>query len=110
MRCVRGDNGDPATYQALREELGGAERPAFYLAIPPTSFETVVEQLGKSGCARGARVIIEKPFGSDLASALDLNRILLGTFEEKAVFRIDHYLGKKQVHNMLFFRFTNACN
>jgi glucose-6-phosphate 1-dehydrogenase len=105
---VRGDNGDPATYQALREELGGAERPAFYLAIPPTSLETVVEQLGKSGCTRGARVIIEKPFGSDLASALDLNRILLGTFEEKAVFRIDHYLGKKQVHNMLFFRFTNA--
>jgi glucose-6-phosphate 1-dehydrogenase len=86
---------------------GGAERPAFYLAIPPTSFETVVEQLGKSGCAGGARVIIEKPFGSDLASALDLNRILLGTFEEKAVFRIDHYLGKRPVERMVFFRITN---
>ena len=108
LRYVRGDNGDPATYQALRQELGGAERPAFYLAIPPTSFEAVVEQLGKSGCARSARVIIEKPFGRDLGSALDLNRILLGAFEEKAIFRIDHYLGKKQVHNMLFFRFTNA--
>jgi glucose-6-phosphate 1-dehydrogenase len=107
LRYVRGDNGDPATYQALREELGGAERPAFYLAIPPTSFETVVEQLGKSSCARGARVILEKPFGRDLASALDLNRILLGTFEEKAIFRIDHYLGKRPVERMVFFRFTN---
>ena len=108
LRYVRGDNGDPATYQALRQELGGAKRPAFYLAIPPASFEAVVEQLGKSGCAQGARVIIEKPFGRDLGSALDLNRILLGAFEEKAIFRIDHYLGKKQVYNMLFFRFTNA--
>jgi glucose-6-phosphate 1-dehydrogenase len=107
LRYVRGDNGDPATYQALREELGGAERPAFYLAIPPTSFEAVVEQLGKSGCARGARVIIEKPFGRDLGSAQDLNRILLGTFEEKAIFRIDHYLGKRPVERMVFFRFTN---
>lgn len=108
LRYVRGDNGDPATYQALRKELGGARQPAFYLAIPPTSFEGVVEQLGKSGCAKGARVIIEKPFGRDLASALDLNRILLGTFDEKAIFRIDHYLGKRPVERMVLFRFTNA--
>lgn len=107
LRYVRGDNGDPATYQALRKELGSAERPAHYLAIPPTSFEVVVEQLGKSGCSRGARVIIEKPFGRDLASALDLNRILLGVFDEKAIFRIDHYLGKRPVEMMVFFRFTN---
>lgn len=107
LRYVRGDNGDPATYQALRKELGSAERPAYYLAIPPTSFEVVVEQLGKSGCSRGARVIIEKPFGRDLASALDLNRILLGAFDEKAIFRIDHYLGKRPVEMMVFFRFTN---
>ncbi len=107
LRYVRGDNGDPATYQALRKELGGAGRPAFYLAIPPTSFEGVVEQLGRSGCAEGARVIVEKPFGRDLASALDLNRILLGTFDEKAIFRIDHYLGKRPVERMVFFRFTN---
>ncbi len=107
LRYVRGDNGDPATYQALRKELGGAERPAFYLAIPPTSFEVVVEQLEKSGCAKGARIVIEKPFGRDLASALELNRILLGAFDEKAIFRIDHYLGKRPVETMVFFRFTN---
>jgi glucose-6-phosphate 1-dehydrogenase len=107
LRYVRGDNGDPATYQALRKELGSAERPAFYLAIPPTSFEVVVEQLEKSGCAKGARIVIEKPFGRDLASALDLNRVLLGAFDEKAIFRIDHYLGKRPVETMVFFRFTN---
>jgi glucose-6-phosphate 1-dehydrogenase len=107
LRYVRGDNGDPATYQALRKELGSAERPAFYLAIPPTSFEVVVEQLEKSGCAKGARIVIEKPFGRDLASALELNRILLGAFDEKAIFRIDHYLGKRPVETMVFFRFTN---
>jgi len=107
LRYVRGDNGDPATYQALRKELGSAERPAFYLAIPPTSFEVVVEQLEKSGCAKGARIVIEKPFGRDLASALELNRILLGAFDEKAIFRIDHYLGKQPVERMVFFRFTN---
>jgi len=107
LRYVRGDNGDPATYQALCKELAGAERAAFYLAIPSTSFEVVIEQLQKSGCSKGARVIIEKPFGRDLASALDLNRILLRTFEEKAIFRIDHYLGKRPVETMVFFRFTN---
>ena len=107
LRYVRGDNGDSATYQALRKELGSAERPAYYLAIPPTSFEVVVEQLEKSGCAKGARIVIEKPFGRDLASALDLNRVLLGAFDEKAIFRIDHYLGKRPVETMVFFRFTN---
>ena len=85
-----------------------AQRPAYYLAIPPSAFATVVEQLGKAGCTQGARVIIEKPFGRDLASAQELNQILLQTFDEKRIFRIDHYLGKKPVHNMLFFRFANA--
>lgn len=108
LRYVRGDNSDPATYGTLRKELGNAERPAYYLAIPPTTFGVVVEQLGKSGCTKGARVIIEKPFGRDLQSALELNRILLGAFEENAIFRIDHYLGKWPVHNMVFFRFANA--
>ena len=108
LRYVRGDNSDPATFETLRKQLAGASRPAFYLAIPPTMFGVVVENLGKSGCYAGARVILEKPFGRDLASALELNRILLGTFAENAIFRIDHYLGKRPVQNMLFFRFTNA--
>jgi glucose-6-phosphate 1-dehydrogenase len=108
LRYVDGDYKDPATFQSIRKELGSARRPAHYLAIPPTLFGLVVEQLAKSGCNNGARVIIEKPFGRDLNSAQDLNRILLGTFDEKAIFRIDHYLGKRPVHNMLFFRFANA--
>jgi len=107
LRYVDGDYRDPATFQALREKLGAAERPAHYLAIPPTLFGPVVEQLALSGCSKGARVIVEKPFGSDLASAQGLNRTLLAAFSEKAIFRIDHYLGKRPVHNMLFFRFTN---
>jgi glucose-6-phosphate 1-dehydrogenase len=108
LRYVDGDYHDPTTFQALRQELGSALRPAHYLAIPPGLFETVVAQLGKAGCTYGARVIIEKPFGHDLLSAQALNRTLLGTFDEKAIFRIDHYLGKLPVHNMLFFRFANA--
>ena len=108
MRYVDGDYKDPATFQAIRKELGSVRRPAHYLAIPPELFELVVEQLGKAGCTNGARVIVEKPFGSDLASAQDLNRVLLGAFDEKSIFRIDHYLGKRPVHNMLFFRFANA--
>ena len=109
LRYVRGDNSAPAMYQALKKELNGAQRPAYYLAIPPNMFGTVVEQLAKSGCA-GARatVIVEKPFGTDLFSARNLNNILFGAFDEKRIFRIDHYLGKKPVHNMLFFRFANA--
>src|SRR6266481_1099517 len=95
LRYVDGDYQDPATFQAIRKEIGPAERPAYYLAIPPMLFGLVVEQLAKSGCTNGARVIIEKPFGRDLASAQDLNGILLGTFNEKAIFRIDHYLGKR---------------
>src|SRR5262249_44930347 len=108
LRYVDGDYQDAATFAALRKELGQASRPAHYLAIPPALFGMVVDQLGKSGCARGARVIVEKPFGRDLASARALNRILLGNFEESAIFRIDHYLGKNPVQNLLFFRFANS--
>jgi glucose-6-phosphate 1-dehydrogenase len=108
LRYVDGDYNDPATFGAIRRELGSCGRPAHYLAIPPVLFGLVVEQLGKSRCANGARVIIEKPFGTDLASARTLNGILLGTFEEQAIFRIDHYLGKQPVHNMLYGRFANS--
>ena len=108
LRYVDGDYNDVATFQAIRKELGSAKHPAYYLAIPPVLFGLVVEQLAKSGCTDGARVIVEKPFGRDLASAQELNRILLGTFDETRIFRIDHYLGKRPVHNMLFFRFANA--
>jgi glucose-6-phosphate 1-dehydrogenase len=108
LRYVDGDYKDPATYQSIRKELSSARRPAHYLAIPPVLFGLVVEQLGKSGCAVGARVIVEKPFGTDLASARELNRILFGTFNEASTFRIDHYLGKRPVHNMLYFRFANS--
>ena len=108
LRYVDGDYNDPATFQSIRKELGPALRPAHYLAIPPILFGLVVEQLAKSDCNKGARVIVEKPFGRDLASAQELNRILLSAFDEKSIFRIDHYLGKKPVHNMLFFRFANA--
>lgn len=108
LRYVDGDYKDPATFQALRKELDSAQHPAHYLAIPPVLFGLVVEQLTRFGCSDGARVIIEKPFGRDLASAQELNRILLGTFNEKSIFRIDHYLGKRPVHDMLFLRFANA--
>jgi glucose-6-phosphate 1-dehydrogenase len=108
LHYVDGDYKDPATFAALRKELGSAQHPAHYLAIPPALFGVVVEQLGKSGCARGARVIVEKPFGRELESARALNRILLGNFDESAIFRIDHYLGKNPVQNLLFFRFANS--
>jgi len=108
LRYVDGDYKDPTTFQSLRKELGAAQQPAHYLAIPPVLFGMVVEQLANADCTRGARVIVEKPFGHDLASAQELNRILLGTFDEKSIFRIDHYLGKRPVHNMVFFRFENA--
>jgi glucose-6-phosphate 1-dehydrogenase len=108
LRYVDGDYNDSATFVAIRKELGSVQRPAHYLAIPPALFAPVVEQLAKAGCTDGARVIIEKPFGRDLASAQELNRILLGTFDENRIFRIDHYLGKRPVHNMLFFRFANS--
>jgi glucose-6-phosphate 1-dehydrogenase len=108
LRYVDGDYQHPATFAALRQQLGSAQHPAHYLAIPPALFGVVVEHLGQSGCARGARVIVEKPFGRDLASARALNRILLGNFEERSIFRIDHYLGKDPVQNLLYFRFANA--
>jgi glucose-6-phosphate 1-dehydrogenase len=108
LRYVDGDYKAPDTFHALRKELGAARRPAYYLAIPPVLFGVVVENLGKSECTKGARVIIEKPFGRDLDSARQLNRILLATFDETAIFRIDHYLGKKPVHNMIFLRFVNS--
>jgi glucose-6-phosphate 1-dehydrogenase len=108
LRYVDGDYNDFATFEALKRELGSAQRPAHYLAIPPSAFATVVEQLAKSGSTANARVIIEKPFGRDLASARELNQILLKTFAERSIFRIDHYLGKQPVHSMLFFRFANS--
>jgi len=107
LQYVDGDYQDPATFAAVRRELGSAAHPAHYLAIPPPLFGPVVEQLAKSGCAKGARVVVEKPFGQDLPTARELNRILLGAFVERDIFRIDHYLGKRPVHNMLFFRFSN---
>jgi glucose-6-phosphate 1-dehydrogenase len=108
LRYVGGDYTDPATFQAIRKELKGAQRPAHYLAIPPLLFGTVVEQLAKSGCTQGARVIVEKPFGNELASAQELNRILHAAFPESEIFRIDHYLGKRPVNNVVIFRFANA--
>jgi glucose-6-phosphate 1-dehydrogenase len=108
LRYVDGDYNDAATFQAICKELNGAQRPAHYLAIPPLLFETVVDQLAKSGSAKGARVIVEKPFGHDLASAQELDRILHAAFPESAIFRIDHYLGKRPVNNVLVFRFANA--
>ena len=114
LRYVNGDYTDPATFQAIRKELKGAQRPAHYLAIPPLLFEMVVEELAKSGyaveagCVQGARVIVEKPFGRDLSSSQELNRILHAVFPESAIFRIDHYLGKRPVNNVVVFRFANA--
>jgi len=108
LRYIDGDYGDDATFQALRKELGNAQHPAHYLAIPPVLFEKVVEQLAKSNCSKGARVIIEKPFGHDLATAKELNDILLRAFDETSIFRIDHYLGKAPVRNVVTFRFANA--
>ncbi len=108
LRYVDGDYSDPKTFEAVREALGKAEHPAHYLAIPPSLFEEVVDQLVKSGSAKGARMIVEKPFGHDLASAQELNRILLAAFDESSIFRIDHYLAKRPVQNMVSFRFSNA--
>ena len=108
LHYVDGDYADSATFTRLRNELKDAQRPAHYLAIPPILFGAVVEQLAKANCVAGARVIVEKPFGHDLASARKLNAILLSTFDEEHIFRIDHYLGKRPVHNMMFFRFVNS--
>jgi glucose-6-phosphate 1-dehydrogenase len=108
LRLVNGNYEDAATFAALRAELGDAAHPAFYLAIPPSLFETVVSGLAGSECARGARVILEKPFGRDLPSALRLNATLQRVFDEPSIFRIDHYLGKEPVQNLLVFRFANT--
>jgi glucose-6-phosphate 1-dehydrogenase len=108
LRYVDGDYADLATFERLRAELGGCGRPIHYLAIPPSMFAAVVENLAKASCTGQARVIIEKPFGRDLASARELNRILHQVFPEEAIFRIDHYLGKEAVQNILYFRFANS--
>lgn len=99
IRFVDGDYRADEIFTRLRRELGRAQRPLYYLAIPPSMFRTVVEGLGKSGCARGARVVVEKPFGRDLASAQALNRTLHSVFDESAIFRIDHYLGKESIQH-----------
>jgi glucose-6-phosphate 1-dehydrogenase len=108
LRYVDGDYNDDATFAALRKQLDGAARPTHYLAIPPSMFPTVVAALGRTGCAQEARVVIEKPFGHDLESARELNKTLHSVFPESSVFRIDHYLGKEAVQNILFFRFGNT--
>jgi glucose-6-phosphate 1-dehydrogenase len=105
---VDGDYRDPGTFQRLRETLGSAKNPTHYLAIPPSLFADVVQSLGESGCAAGARVIVEKPFGHDAASARELNRAIHKVFPESSVFRIDHYLGKSAVENLVHFRFDNS--
>ncbi len=105
---VDGDYKDARTFERLRKALGNAEHPAHYMAIPPALFGEVVEQLVKSGSAKGGRIIVEKPFGDDLASAQALNKILLSSFAEKDIFRIDHFLGKRPVNNLMVFRFANS--
>ena len=108
LRYVDGDYADPATFAALRRELGAAKRPVHYMAVPQGLFGLVGSQLAAAGCAAGARLVVEKPFGSDLASAVALNATLHEHFAEKDVFRIDHYLGKGTVQNLVFFRFANT--
>ena len=108
LHYISGDYGASATHAALRKQLGDATHPLHYLAIPPSVYASVVENLGQSGCARGARVIVEKPFGRDLASAKALSAALHTVFDESSVFRIDHYLGKEPVQNLLVFRFANT--
>jgi len=108
LRYVDGDYADSTTFVRLRAELDHAARPAHYLAIPPSVFSTVVRQLHESGCVGDGRVIVEKPFGRDLQSARELNAVLREVFPEDRIFRIDHYLGKEAVQNILYFRFANA--
>jgi len=108
LQYIHGDYTDPSTFQRLKEALKGRERPLHYLAIPPALFPTVVQGLAQSGCAVDARVVVEKPFGRDLASARALNETLHAVFPERSVFRIDHFLGKEAVRNLLYFRFANT--
>src|SRR5664279_1798338 len=108
LKYVSGDYNDSKTFAALKESLGKARRPAHYLAIPPSLFGTVIKGLGAAGLAENARVIVEKPFGRDLASARALNRVALSVFPEDSIFRIDHFLGKEAIMNILYFRFANS--
>ena len=108
LSYVDGDYTNAETFKELKETLANAQRPIHYLAIPPSMFETVTQGLGASGCAENARVIVEKPFGRDLASAKELNRVLHSVFPEKNIFRIDHYLGKEATQNIIYFRFANS--
>src|SRR3989442_1608616 len=108
LQYVEGDYNGPHTYVALRAALGDTQRPLHYLAIPPAMFQSVAQGLGASGCARNARIVVEKPFGRDLSSARALNATLHQVFDEKSIFRIDHYLGKESVQNLLLFRFANT--
>ena len=108
LNYVSGNYNDPGTFEALKSALGDAKRPAHYLAIPPSLFETMIKGLGASGLAENARLIVEKPFGRDLASARELNRIARSVFPEDSIFRIDHYLGKEAIMNILYFRFANS--
>ena len=108
LKYVDGDYADSATYQKLCQALGDSARPLYYLAIPPSMFGTVVEGIAKTGCLRESRVVVEKPFGRSLASALELNQILASAFADRAVFRIDHFLGKEPVQNIYYTRFANS--
>ncbi len=108
LSYVSGDYSDQNTFTAIKKALGSARRPAHYLAIPPSLFETVIQGLGAAGLAKDARVIVEKPFGRDLASAQELNRVAHSVFPEDAIFRIDHFLGKEAIMNILYFRFANS--
>ena len=108
IRYVGGDYNKPDTFEALKKALAGAKRPAHYLAVPPTLFETVIKSLGAAGLAKDARLIVEKPFGRDLASAKELDEVARAVFPDEAIFRIDHYLGKEAIMNLLYFRFANS--
>jgi glucose-6-phosphate 1-dehydrogenase len=108
LRYASGEYKDPATYRCIREAMGNAAHPLHYLAIPPSGFEDVVHGLAESGSAKGARVVLEKPFGRDLTTARELDRTLHGHFRERSIFRIDHFLGKEPVQNIMYFRFANS--
>lgn len=108
LSYVSGDYNDPATFEGIKTALGNARRPAHYLAIPPALFETVIQGLGAANLAKHARVIVEKPFGRDLASAQELNKVARTVFPEDSIFRIDHFLGKEAIMNILYFRFANS--
>jgi hypothetical protein len=108
LKYVSGDYKDPNTFTAIKKALGGARRPAHYLAIPPALFEMVIKGLGAANLAEHARVIVEKPFGRDLASAKELNHVARTVFPENSIFRIDHFLGKEAIMNILYFRFANS--